>query len=419
MRKLYPILFIFAGLLPVCAFGQLFVQDFSSSTNVNDYVSASPDNTQFTYIGTSGSGVTFSINNGTLEMVRGSGNAGYVCRNADFSPAPSLLKVTFDLEIPTASTAALNASIFRFGQSYGNDNNTPPNSNTHSRIGINMVGGEGFQLRDIGAGANSATFNGVQTVTWWINNSGSGATYTGPDGSTNTVADDKNDVWAGNTLVFDETAAVTPSVAITDFKLFFEFGSGTIRFDNFLMTTETSLPVGLSRFVTEKTGSATQISWSTASETNNDYFAVERSADGRIFSEIGRVNGSGTTREARHYSYTDRQPLHGLNYYRLKQVDFDAGFAFSPVRTVLFDQTAALRIGPSPANDILHLFWESPATEPVRWAIFDTAGRQALSGECPADNTAAEITVGTLPPGAYVFRANGTQHAETRFFLKQ
>ena len=279
MRKLYPILFIFAGLLPVCSFGQLFVQDFSSSTNVNDYVSASPDNTQFTYIGTSGSGVTFSINNGTLEMVRSSGNAGYVCRNADFSPAPALLKVTFDLEIPTASTTTLNASIFRFGQSYGNDNNTPPNSNTHSRIGINMVGGEGFQLRDIGAGANSATFNGVQTVTWWINNSGSGATYTGPDGSTNTVADDKNDVWVGSTLVFDETAAVTPTVAITDFKLFFEFGSGTIRFDNFLMTTETSLPVGLSRFVTEKTGSATQLSWSTASETNNDYFAVERSAE--------------------------------------------------------------------------------------------------------------------------------------------
>ncbi|MCC6463041.1 MAG: hypothetical protein IT260_21405, partial [Saprospiraceae bacterium] len=268
MKKLPLILCLLLGFGTATVYGQLFIQDFSASTTVADYVNASPDNTQFTYAAATGAGVTVSINNGTLQFSKTGSNAGVFNRSANFSPAPGLMKVEFDLEVPSASSQVA-AAIFRFGESYTDDGSIPPNPTTHSRIGINTISGGGFQLRNIDGSTNSSTYNDVQTITWWINNSGTTASYSAPDGSTHTLGNDKNDVWIASDLAFNEMNAVTGSVSLVNFKMIFSNGSGTIRFDNFLITTEASLPVELSRFDSRLIRKQTHLNWATESETDN------------------------------------------------------------------------------------------------------------------------------------------------------
>lgn len=65
------------------------------------------------------------------------------------------------------------------------------------------------------------------------------------------------------------------------------------------------------------------LSWSTASEENNDYFSIERSSDETNWVEIKRVKGAGNSSQLINYETTDEQPKAGTQYYRLKQVDFD------------------------------------------------------------------------------------------------
>ncbi len=73
------------------------------------------------------------------------------------------------------------------------------------------------------------------------------------------------------------------------------------------------------------------LDWSTAAELNNNFFAVERSFNGIDFVEIGQVPGAGTTNEIQHYTYVDKDIANGIIYYRLRQVDFDGVFEFSPI----------------------------------------------------------------------------------------
>lgn len=98
----------------------------------------------------------------------------------------------------------------------------------------------------------------------------------------------------------------------------------------------TILPVELTKFTAVQLGNATQLEWQTATETNCDYFIVERSTDGETFSEITRINGNGTTSQYHNYAAYDYQPLEGVNYYRLKQVDFNGSVNYSNIVPVVF-----------------------------------------------------------------------------------
>jgi hypothetical protein len=418
MKKLPLILCLLLGFGTATVYGQLFIQDFSASTTVADYVSASPDNTQFTYAAATGAGVVVTINNGTLQFIKSGSNAGVFNRSANFSPAPGLMKVEFDLEVPSASGSVSNAAIFRFGQSYSDDGSIPDNDFTHSRLGINMVSGGGFQLRNIALGANSATYTGTQTITWWVNNSGVPASYTDPNGTNQTLGNDKNDVWISGDLAFNEMDIVTPNIGLVNFKMIFSLGTGTIRFDNFLITTEASLPVELSRFDSRLIRKQTHLNWATESETDNDYFAVERSADGRQYTEIGRVPGAGTTREPQTYGFVDQYPQKGLNYYRLRQVDLDGRLNFSPVRVVALDEWLDVRLFPSPAAAWLELNWSEPVESVITWQILDPAGRQIESGLLPEAGTRSTLALQQLAPGSYLLRLSDGQRSWSQVFLK-
>ncbi|MFZ1609568.1 MAG: hypothetical protein WAT52_00780, partial [Chitinophagales bacterium] len=94
------------------------------------------------------------------------------------------------------------------------------------------------------------------------------------------------------------------------------------------------LPIVLVNFDGSNVGNANVLSWTTATELNNDYFTIERSLDGKSYEEIGTVEGAGQSSALLNYEYTDAQPYLGTNYYRLKQTDYNGAFDYSNVISI-------------------------------------------------------------------------------------
>lgn len=119
----------------------------------------------------------------------------------------------------------------------------------------------------------------------------------------------------------------------------------------------TPLPVDLISFTGFLNDQQIRLAWSTASEINNDYFELERSYDGEYYQSITTISGNGNTNEITKYNFKDRDYHEGINYYRLKQVDFDGNFEiFEPiVISAQTTQQAQLTIYPNPSNSELHI----------------------------------------------------------------
>lgn len=100
----------------------------------------------------------------------------------------------------------------------------------------------------------------------------------------------------------------------------------------------TVLPVEMVSFTAERSGNVSLLRWETSSELNNDYFAVERLNENGVFNTIGIVDGNGTTSQPSYYAFTDESPYAGVNYYRLRQTDFNGDYEYSPIRAVEFTQ---------------------------------------------------------------------------------
>jgi len=96
------------------------------------------------------------------------------------------------------------------------------------------------------------------------------------------------------------------------------------------------LPIELLFFKANLVDETVDLFWSTASETNNDYFTIERSNDGIQFKELGTMPGAGTSIQELSYNYRDHKPLQGTSYYRLKQTDFNGKFEYSATVAVEF-----------------------------------------------------------------------------------
>lgn len=107
--------------------------------------------------------------------------------------------------------------------------------------------------------------------------------------------------------------------------------------------TQTPLPVTLLSFTGFVHEGDAHLKWSTVSESDNDYFTIERSSNGTLFAEIGQVDGSGTTSLRRDYVFTDDFIPYGKNYYRLRQTDFDGTSSYSEV-IVLNNSTSLVKL---------------------------------------------------------------------------
>lgn len=146
-------------------------------------------------------------------------------------------------------------------------------------------------------------------------------------------------------------------------------------------TSTITLPVELSEFKSEAIAEGIKLNWKTASETNNDHFTLERSADGIDFSPLAIVQGAGNSSQAVSYTWTDHEPLKGLNYYRLKQTDRNGDFSWSDIISeyYLHDRKRIGTVFPNPATNEAEVAVFFTSSLPVRVEIFDLTGQKVLS----------------------------------------
>ena len=170
-----------------------------------------------------------------------------------------------------------------------------------------------------------------------------------------------------------------------------------------------ALPITLTSFTAKPSGKDVLIEWETATELNNDYMAVERSADGRRFEEIGRVPGAGNSNTPIRYALTDDQPLPGLSYYRLRQVDFDGTTSYSDVRSVNLQSAAggSIRVYPTVSNGKTPLTLTLPSVGQrgdVALDIFHASGALVHSVRLPLGRQ-QQLQLPTLSPGTYIIKS--------------
>jgi hypothetical protein len=182
-----------------------------------------------------------------------------------------------------------------------------------------------------------------------------------------------------------------------------------------------TLPVNLISFGGETTKGGDVLSWQTAGEINNAYFAIERSTDGITFDSIGRVNGQGNTVLTQDYTFTDSSPLYSYtNYYRLHQVDLD-GYATNSYVVALRPDGGPLTYlaYPNPAGARLHL---SIPTQQSRLTlnVYTTSGIRVQNQVLESPGTGADLDVSRLATGVYflvIMQPDGEQ--KTLSFMKQ
>ncbi len=108
--------------------------------------------------------------------------------------------------------------------------------------------------------------------------------------------------------------------------------TGTFRFDDVTVAgSVAALPVTMTKFYAQNDKKSIELNWETASETNNLGFEIERKSLNQNWERIGFVNGNGTSNQLNAYRFADEKPQVGLNYYRLKQNDFDGKFELSHI----------------------------------------------------------------------------------------
>lgn len=165
------------------------------------------------------------------------------------------------------------------------------------------------------------------------------------------------------------------------------------------------LPVELVYFEGELTAGEVELNWLTASEKNNDYFQVERSADGVNFEAIGTVDGNGNSVSPIQYAFVDVQPLAGVSYYRLLQVDFDGQSEYSKVIAI---ENAAkveltLNVYPVPTTDEVTV----QSTESIQsLRVIDTKGSIVKAQKLNANQV--KLSLADLTPGMYLVQVDYT-----------
>jgi len=205
------------------------------------------------------------------------------------------------------------------------------------------------------------------------------------------------------------------------------------------------VPVELQSFTAEVIEYDVNLIWSTATETNNSGFEIQRtsplpspyqgegvptSRDGRGWENIGFVPGFGTTTEVHHYSYIDESVQPGEYQYRLRQIDFDGSFEYSNIIEAVVGAPAKFSIEqnyPNPFNPSTIIQYAISSRQFVKLTVYDLLGREIeilVNEEKPAGSYEVEFNSSTLSgsvsakggyaSGVYFYQLKAGDYVETK-----
>ncbi len=230
----------------------------------------------------------------------------------------------------------------------------------------------------------------------------------------------------GNYVVFASsatTATITGLDPNTTYYFFgFEYnndqvgGAENYKTPNLPIGVQLPLPVELVNFTAQLRNKKVNLQWTTASEKNNRGFEVQRSQNGQEFSNVLFKEGQGSTSSRSTYEAIDERPLSGLSYYRLKQIDNDGKFTYSPVVTIRNQSLVEATFYPNPTSGKLtiSLPQEQLATA-VKVRITDLSGREVKTLTLPATG---ETDLSELKAGTYLITVDTANQRTTRRIVK-
>jgi hypothetical protein len=166
-----------------------------------------------------------------------------------------------------------------------------------------------------------------------------------------------------------------------------------------------ALPVELIDFTARENDQTVILQWRTASELNNHGFQAQRSTDGKKWQNLAFLLGHGTTHEEQSYTYTDERPLPGLNYYRLRQEDFDGQFEYSQIVSIkMRNGGSGIRLFPNPATHSVTLALETDYDGEATLTLHDITGKRVRTQVLPLEGGTfrSSIELAGLPAGVYL-----------------
>ena len=238
----------------------------------------------------------------------------------------------------------------------------------------------------------------------------------GSDVSTAMIADNNGNVFIGgrmgsNLQIGNDT--ITSAGGDNDFFIA-KYGSANCN---------TIVPLKLLNFIAKEKDKDVQLQWQTAQEQNTSHFMLQRSADGREFTNIIKTKAAGNSNIMQTYNYIDYSPFTASNslYYRLQMFDKDGSYTYSKTDLVTLHKQNSLIIYPNPTKQTLNISLFSP-TGGVRgsFIITDMAGKtvQQQTIQLQAGDNTTKVNVASLHNGTYFIKAvcsNGCNSSISKF----
>lgn len=214
----------------------------------------------------------------------------------------------------------------------------------------------------------------------------------------------------GFTPTVGQTFQIMTATSFAGSFAFFESNPTNIQFTESggIVTITANLPVELTNFSAKALEKTVRLDWTTATETNNQGFFIERSPDATRWETLGFTPGQGNNTATVHYSLLDEKPLNGRSYYRLLQVDFDGRKTFSPiVQVIRKDLPGKVLVYPNPVaagTPCTLVSTLGPVGEMLALRLLDAAGRQVVML-----TDAQYLDTKNLQPGIYWLEAQSAQ----------
>ncbi|MFH2141487.1 MAG: Calx-beta domain-containing protein [Bacteroidota bacterium] len=183
-------------------------------------------------------------------------------------------------------------------------------------------------------------------------------------------------------------------------------------------TADNPLPIELLSYTATCKEQSIELKWTTASEVNNDFYTLERCADGINWQVIAIVNGAGNSSVMLDYLYIDNKHDNGISYYRLKQTDFDGRSEYSQIiktdcKNKYQNNTMDMIIFPNPSNGKFNLVFTNETNLIQSITVYNTYGKQVFY----SDSYQSEIDLSGNPVGIYFVYFN--INSNTKLIIKK
>ncbi|MGB3077484.1 MAG: T9SS type A sorting domain-containing protein [Saprospiraceae bacterium] len=161
------------------------------------------------------------------------------------------------------------------------------------------------------------------------------------------------------------------------------------------------LPVTWLDFKVMKVNNTSELDWTTTDEFNNRGFEIQRSIDGKDFEKIGWVDAISLQTSVNAYQFIDLFTKKGTNYYRLKQMDWDGHFDFSPIRSVIInDSNFSVEVMPNPAKEYFNITIRTQESF-SEISLIDLTGKVVLKEKVNSIDLTTHLPIDHLVQGAY------------------